>query len=263
MVFKKRYLIVPLAVIGSLLVLEVIARFLASPNHINPGGNPSFLLKTTWHQVGNYARFIPYDNDAGCWATAIAQIGHFHRLNPSGMIRYKTSKGKDVEVDLDSCTFRHDHFPILIEKNTPEEAVEQVAKYTYFIAALIYTDFGSHGYLEHETFISRLETHLSCSVTMHQYQKDAYLQRREEIKNIVLEEIDAARPLLFYFDNGKDFGHAAALDGYIETDEAFYVHLNMGWDGRSDGWFDLFHRIMGVRDDMQNRFLITIKPSEH
>lgn len=30
--------------------------------------------------------------------------------------------------------------------------------------------------------------------------------------------------------------------------------------GNHDGWYDLFHRIAGVRDDLETRFLITIKP---
>ena len=33
--------------------------------------------------------------------------------------------------------------------------------------------------------------------------------------------------------------------------------------GSQDGWYNLFHRIIGVRDDMQTRFLITIKPQNN
>ena len=65
---------------------------------------------------------------------------------------------------------------------------------------------------------------------------------------------------MLYFDNGKDFGHAAALDGYALVDDRFLVHLNMGWGGKHDGWYDLFDRLIGSRDDLQTRFLVTIAP---
>lgn len=77
---------------------------------------------------------------------------------------------------------------------------------------------------------------------------------------MVMTEINANRPLMFYFDNGKDFGHAAVIDGYTQEKNSFLVHLNMGWGGLHDGWYDLFHRIIGVRDDLQTRFFVTINP---
>ncbi len=39
-------------------------------------------------------------------------------------------------------------------------------------------------------------------------------------------------------DNGDyDGGHAIVCDGYNDTTEKF--HLNMGWNGNSDGWYSL------------------------
>jgi hypothetical protein len=64
------------------------------------------------------------------------------------------------------------------------------------------------------------------------------------------------------FDNRKDGGHAAVVDGYFEDGDRLLIHLHMGWEGRDDGWYDPFKRIMGVRDDLQNRLLVTIRPSE-
>jgi len=80
------------------------------------------------------------------------------------------------------------------------------------------------------------------------------------IEALVRTEVDAARPLMIYFDNGKDFGHASVLDGYTEENDTFLVHMNMGWGSRHDGWYDLFGRFIGVRDDLQTRFLVTIQP---
>lgn len=128
---------------------------------------------------------------------------------------------------------------------------------------MIYTDFGAHGYLQHQTFIERLEKHLECSVEFHEYNKETFSKDRNDIQLLVKREIDSYRPIMLYFDNKDDFGHATVIDGYAQMKNSFLVHLNMGWGGRHDGWYDLFHRIIGIRDDLQTRFLIMIKPRKN
>ncbi|UCG86733.1 MAG: C10 family peptidase [Gemmatimonadota bacterium] len=257
---RRHYLIAIVVAVALLILLDPAANQLQDPNRIDLEGEHRFLLQTTWHQVGGYARFMTQDDDAGCWATAIAQIAHHHRLTPRGNIEYQTSGGHQVSVDLDDYEFDHDRFVSRLDDETPVVSSDQVAKYIYFIAAVLYTDFGAHGYLEHETFVDRLQHHLNVSVEFHEYDKESFLSERTEIQSLVRREIGWSRPIMLYFDNGKDFGHAVVVDGYTEVDETFLVHLNMGWGGRHDGWYDLFRRIIGVRDDMQTRFLITIKP---
>jgi len=259
---KRRFLYTVAVIIIVIVALHVASRLLLRPNVLDIEDTHPFILKTTWHQTGDYARHVTYDNDVGCWATAIGQISHHHQLDPSGTIEYETSEGYAISEDFDDYLFNHEQFPNAIDAQTPETSKEQVAKYLYCIAALIYTDFGSSGYLEHETMVSRIEGHLDCSVDFHEYQKQSYSSAQDEIKELIKNEIDAQRPLMFYFDNGKDFGHAAALDGYIEQGDRFFVHLNMGWGGHYDGWYDPFKKIIGARDDLQNRFIMTFKPNE-
>ena len=65
---------------------------------------------------------------------------------------------------------------------------------------------------------------------------------------------------MFYFDDGNDFGHAVVIDGYLNKNELFLVHINQGMGGRNDGWYNPFDKIFGIRDDLQTRFLVTLKP---
>lgn len=260
MKFKRKYLYLIFIVFALIIILEIGSRIIQSPNLVNVETDKSFLLKTTWHQVGSYAKYVKYDNDAGCWATAIAQIAHYHKLIPSGQVQYVTSNGNKISVYLDDYSFKHEQFESYLNEHTSPNTIEQISKYIYYIAALIYTDFGSHGYLEHETMISRLEKHLNCEVSFHEYKKDKYLQDQVEIKQLIKQEIDSNRPIMIYFDNGEDFGHAAVLDGYFEQDNHFLIHLNMGWGGQYDGWYNAFGKFIGMRDDLQNRFLITFDP---
>ncbi len=241
--------------------MEVGAAYLARPNLVELEEEEPFLLETTWHQVGDYAQFIPEGEIAGCWSTALAQIGHYHGLMPSGRVEYQTTSGLRVQEDLGNFEFLPDRFVRSIDENTPAESKEQVSKYVFFIASVIHKDFAGEGYLHHETFIDRLEEHLHCSAEFHEYDKESYLQSQDSIAALVRTEIDGGRPLMIYFDNGKDFGHAAVIDGYTVEYETLLVHLNLGWGGRHDGWYDLFGRFIGVRDDLQTRFLVTIEPN--
>jgi hypothetical protein len=243
-----------------LVIIEVTARVLQKPNRIDVVGEEQYLLETTWHQTGDYAQFIPVGNNAGCWSTALAQIGHYHRLTPTGTVEYRTTGGYQVSVDLDGYEFRYTQFVPRIDDRSPAASKEQVAKYIYFVAGVIHKDFGGDGYLDHESFTERLADHLHCTAEFHEYDKEGYLRDRAEIQSLVAREIDSSRPIMFYFDNGKDFGHASVIDGYTELGDDFLVHLNMGWAGRHDGWYDLFDRIIGVHDDLQTRFLVTINP---
>jgi hypothetical protein len=240
--------------------VEAGAAYLARPNLVELGQDQPFLLETSWHQVGDYAQFIPDGEIAGCWSTAVAQIGAYHGLKPTGTIEYRTSAGLEIREDLGSYAFTPSLFSANMDENTSEASKQQIAKYIYLIATVIHKDFAGDGYLHHDTFVERLEEHLGCSAEFHEFDKEGFLRSRPSIESLVRTEIDAGRPLMIYFDNGKDFGHAAVLDGYTEQNDAFLVHLNMGWGGRHDGWYDLFGRFIGVRDDLQTRFLVTIQP---
>lgn len=257
---KKKYIYGILGIVTFYIVLEMSARYLISPNIIEVPESESYLLKTSWNQIDEYAKFVEFDQDAGCWGVAIAQIAHYHKLNPSGIISYLTSNGDSIRVNLDGFDFQHNKFVSSINENTSNESKDQVAKYIYYIASLIYTNYGSSGYIETETMMDRIEEHLGHSVNFYEYSKNDFLSSKSEIENLITGEIDNKRPLMFYFDNGDDFGHAVVIDGYTTFENTFLVHLNQGLGGKYDGWYNPFDKIYGLRDDFQNRFLISLNP---
>lgn len=54
--------------------------------------------------------------------------------------------------------------------------------------------------------------------------------------NLVYNEVDAGRPILYTGVSGYDGGHAFVLDGYNNTGK---VHINWGWDGSDNGMYDI------------------------
>lgn len=258
---KKKFLYITISIIILLIILELTANYLISPNIIRVPQSENYLLNTNWHQIGEYAKFVEYDEDAGCWGVALAQIAHYHKLNPRGNINYITYNGDSISVNLDDFDFRHEKFISSITGNRSDESIEQVAKYIYYIASLIYTNYGSSGYIETETMMDRIEKHLGLTANFKEYSKKDYLSLKTEITKLITAEIDNKRPLLFYFDNGDDFGHAVVIDGYTKVNNVFLVHLNHGLGGKYNGWYNPFEKIYGLRNDFINRFLISFKPT--
>ena len=240
-----------------ILFLLAVNKFLPErPNKIDLAENYPFLLETTWHQAGEYARFMKSDSILGSKAVAIAQIAHYHKLNPVGRIDYIDSSGYQ-SINLDDYSFQHSQFVSFIDENTPDSSKEQMAKYLFCIAALTDDDFeaSSRGIDE------RLRDYLNCLVRYHYYNRKQYLNHRSKIQSIVTWEIDANRPLILDFMDSDHFGQTVVIDGYVRKDDQFFVHLNFGLGGRYDGWYDLFDRIMKNRDDLHYRSFMTIIPN--
>jgi hypothetical protein len=59
----------------------------------------------------------------------------------------------------------------------------------------------------------------------------------------IRQEVEAGRPVLYCAldrsSSGADAGHAFVIDGYDSTTNLF--HVNWGWNGGYDGWYDLYN----------------------
>lgn len=56
-----------------------------------------------------------------------------------------------------------------------------------------------------------------------------------EFTKIITDELQEGRPII-YCGTGEDGGHAFVVDGY---DTNYFLHVNWGWGGYSDGYFDM------------------------
>ncbi len=58
------------------------------------------------------------------------------------------------------------------------------------------------------------------------------------LNNMINPNLDAEHPVLLSID-GPDGGHSVMCDGYGYNGYTLYHHINMGWDGREDAWYNL------------------------
>ncbi len=58
--------------------------------------------------------------------------------------------------------------------------------------------------------------------------------------NIVNPNLDADHPVILgIYQTGSGMGHAVLADGYGYNYSTLYHHINMGWDGYDDAWYNL------------------------
>ena len=56
---------------------------------------------------------------------------------------------------------------------------------------------------------------------------------------VLLSNLDAGYPVMLGIRDASGGGHEVVADGYGYEDDAAYVHLNMGWSGEDDIWYNL------------------------
>ena len=221
------------------------------------------LLITTWHQKGLYAKYSPDNKMIGCWSTAFAQIFYYHNLFPKGQVDYTLSNNYKIKINIDTVHFKSKVFPDKLNKETSQELINDVAMYGFCTAAIITKDFGTGTYKTEMINIDTiLENHYDCKVNYYEYNKTEFEAKFDSIIMLVQNEIDNKRPMLYYVeDSRREFGHAMVIDGYKFKKNHFFIHLNMGWNGNSNGWYRFDKRVFLQYNDKECRAIITINPS--
>jgi hypothetical protein len=190
------------------------------------------LVRTHWKQDGPYAAFAPGHELLGCWSVAFAQVLAFHRLQPSGKVNYMTRSRVTIDAALDSLV-DWDRIVEAIGPDTPPESLLETARYCYHMAVVVQKDFGLGEYMNIARVPDEVEEHYGCKVE--KVERDIAETTRVESKE--------ARPLVAYFDDILGVrivrtGHAAIFDGTALNNGRMYVHVNFGWGGGCDGWYD-------------------------
>lgn len=259
------------------LLAAIAAAILIVPAEAAPAPS-DYLLTTHWYQDGPFAQFTPDHERVGCWSTAYAQILFYHRLRPTGRVRYECSPGHKVDVDLDQYRFDWEQMPNEITAKTPKASAEQLARYSFSTAVVVRKDFGTGGYKRLLNSVEDLEAHFPVDAAIYVHvaeklpisraelstklraEKVTNLIDRAQIVTLLTTELAAGRPVYFHFSNIKDFGHSTVIDGIRKDGDQHMVHINFGaLEAEQNKWYDLFAP-MSQPDDETLRAFVTIKP---
>jgi len=200
------------------------------------------IMKTKWNQVMPYNNLCPkysgdeYPAPTGCVATAIAQVMKVHNFptRGKGSVAYNEGSWNGYNVDLNHD---YDWANMIDYYESPEYTQAQgdaVARLMHDVGAAVCMEYGREqsGAL-HGSIISGLFRHFNYSKDMQMLYRDTY--KSSEWLSMIQDNLLKGWPVI-YSGNSASSGHEFVLDG---IDRNGYVHVNWGWGGMADGYFDI------------------------
>lgn len=201
------------------------------------------LVTTKWNQDAPFNNFAPeYTDDnnntqrcaTGCAATAMAQIMKFHNWPEQGVGHYSYEHQSFGTISSNFSEHVYDWTNMIDRYNNGEYSSEQADAVALLIkdcgvslnmnygpvsGASIYSYYPA--FKNYFRYSSRTVNRSGCETA--------------EFTKIITDELQEGRPII-YCGTGEDGGHAFVVDGY---DTNYFLHVNWGWGGYSDGYFDM------------------------
>lgn len=201
------------------------------------------LVTTKWNQDAPFNNFAPeYTDDnnntqrcaTGCAATAMAQIMKFHNWPEQGVGHYSYEHQSFGTISSNFSEHVYDWTNMIDRYNNggyssvQADAVALLMKdcgvslnmnYGPVSGASIYSYYPA--FKNYFRYSSRTVNRSGCETA--------------EFTKIITDELQEGRPII-YCGTGEDGGHAFVVDGY---DTNYFLHVNWGWGGYSDGYFDM------------------------
>lgn len=200
-------------------------------------------IKTLWGQGDPYNFLTPEINGqhtpSGCVATAMSQIMKYYTYPAQGKgMGYYTIEGNSSRItEKISGVYKWD------EMLDNYKAYELTDEQRLPVATLM-KDAGLATHMEYGTGGSGAFDVVSArgfaynfsydSLAIHAYTREFYDQ--DEWMNMVYGELAAKHPILYCGVDPAAGGHAFVFDG---VDKDGYIHVNWGWNGDGDGYFDI------------------------
>ena len=208
------------------------------------------LIQSTWDQStvnGNicYNYFTPNHDVTGCVATALSQLMRFYQLPSSSVgtasftITVDGSSRSEALMGGNGAggAYNWAQMPLVPDgttMDTQRQAIGRLLHDTGTTVKMSYTA-GSSSAIALDT-ATALTTTFGYSNAKKGFYSNLNIPDTER-NAMVNPNLDAGLPVLFgIFGNG---GHAVVADGYGYQSATLYHHLNMGWSGANNLWYNL------------------------
>lgn len=224
------------------------------PQHVQPA--PEYrtsvpeLLTTRWGQDTPYNLQCPeytvnnvkYNYVTGCVATAMAQIMKYHNYPEKGygktIYRLNPGDGATLTIEADFGNTTYDWANMLdsyISGRYNDEQANAVATIMYHCGVSVRMNYAKDGSgaFSYDA-CTALRTNFLYDKNIKHYSRD--FMPNEEWMNIIYRELNDNCPILYGGVTTTNAGHAFVFDGY---DADGLVHVNWGWNGESNGYYDV------------------------
>lgn len=226
--YDKVLLMLLLVVLSQMSCLVAMAQGVYEfPEDVKP------LIETRWSQGPPFNALCPtieredgvrMPMPAGCGPVAMAQIVNYHRypsMSPDGEYEYEWRR-----------MFRS------LKPGLLESELVSVAKLLSDCGVSSFTDYGEKGSGTSISFLmGAMKRLFRYSNEMSMYDRRFFMtpERDSLFRQLIFRELKAGRPVVYQGFKDKKNGHLFIIDGCKKSK----VHVNMGWGGYMDGYYDL------------------------
>jgi len=203
------------------------------------------LVKTAWNQTSPYNDLCPLYNSkdraaTGCVATAMAQLIYYYHTPGQSLTKnipgYNYTKGGSSFYVAGVEPYAYDWANMKLNYNDEYNTAEgtAVAKLMHHCGVAVNMKYGSSSSANDNSCYNALVEYFNLD-------NHARLMKRENYTlpqwmAIIDKELEASRPLYMSGSSYTGVGHAFICDG---RDSKGYYHINWGWGGSSNGYFDV------------------------
>ncbi len=182
--------------------------------------------------VFNY--YTPNHWSAGCVATAMAEVLAYYQWPIVGTNRHCYTENDAGQLCVDYSSAYYDWPNILFKyegERTTSTQRRAAGLLTYHAAVSVNMDFSANGSTANVS---------NTPAAFHNYFRLSGHYKRVTDSGFwdeLINNMKDHRPAILAIHRSDGLGHAIVADGYSERNQFF--HLNMGWNGSDNGWYDI------------------------
>ena len=213
-----------------------------APEHYIPETAIAPLMTVEWGQDDPYNKLCPVSNygwnmPTGCVATAMAQVMKYYRYPEvgTGSHSYWRIDG-EITVDFSQSHYDWDNMPdTYLQGQYTETQADAVALLMRDLGVAVEMQYSSSGSGAQSSEIAH------AMIDYFGYSRNTVEIYRQNLSTAewmehIYNELKAGRPIIWGASTMQNEGHQFVCDG---IDANGLVHINWGWDGMSNGYFDV------------------------
>ncbi|NVJ60537.1 MAG: C10 family peptidase [Gammaproteobacteria bacterium] len=213
------------------------------------------LITTTWSQSGGYNPNFTYNSKTplfgnkrapvGCIAVAFGQVLNYYGYPKKGIGANQYCNGGGsvysctdvIEANFYLARYNWNAMPNALNYSSSQESIDAVSTLLFHIGAAVNVTYGKEGSaakLGNPAVIYNFRRHFNMPELESKYRRD---YSSNDWYQLIVNELQNGRPVVLVgFNSQVDAGHAYIIDGVNAEGQ---VHVNWGWGGYLNGYFDL------------------------
>ena len=219
------------------------------------------LLQSQW-TVGDFGGdkafnlYTPNNYSCGCGITAYLQVMRYWRapagaVAPASFLCWVGNESRTVSTM--GGPYDWEAMPFLSDECVEQRQREALGRLAYDLGAASHVAWANNRYSYSYGVLSAAALtdyfgYVSARVFRNS-QTGENILALDDYKNAILASLDAGMPVVIGLRTVLDQGHQAVVDGYgFGEDGKLYCHVNFGWNGASDLWYNLMENDFNAGD---------------